>query len=380
MSGKCRQSVGRLDEDSPIPSKYVRSCRRLNLKADDTMKQIVQSFSLPVPDSKTSAGLLKDTQIRMYKPLLSHTSEFAATHSPHYPVVHAADKKVQTSQLDDGASLVAKMKSFWEANTDTSFRYAAVSPEALMNNTASKVQRPAIESSSVSKGSVSLKTQRNQSNVSPKTIPRQSTKTLMIPLPAKAAPSGLSKAPENAPRRNNRDKDGPSDSMSPFLQSLPADVSLTTVRPLCFKTSATPLTTMMPPSPAPSSHLDGEESMVMPTSTDIHHIYAEFENQIQRVEKRSRMKESRAQKRKIFLEKWNLRLPMPILEVSNSTTDGVMPETTNLIKDAKIVGAHMVVKQADCEVEEPKPLRITELQSIMLLCRGETGVFVLERA
>lgn len=98
------------------------------------------------------------------------------------------------------------------------------------------------------------------------------------------------------------------------------------------------------------------------------------------METRSQVKEARAKKRKTFVEKWNLRLPGPILEVSNSTNDDIEQAGPDLNEKSDIIAMNMVVKEADCGLEEPKPLRITELQSIMLLCRGRKGIFVLERA
>lgn len=41
-------------------------------------------------------------------------------------------------------------------------------------------------------------------------------------------------------------------------------------------------------------------------------------------------------------------------------------------------GDVMVVKEADCGLREPKPLRITEMKRMMHLCRGRAGVLTAE--
>jgi hypothetical protein len=217
--------------------------------------------------------------------------------------------------------------------------------------------------------------------MSPKTIPKTSKSTS----PARAADNGKAqqqslKCLETHAFPDNRDKDGASDSMNPLLRPIPASTSLTTVRPLFFKNPQTSQisTNIMNPHSSAIPKQDQEEKSDIPTSTDIQHIYAEVEKQLQRMSTRYEVKDARAKRRKTFVEKWNLNLPGQILEVSSSTTGGI---TTDIEIGEKVedeIG--LVIKEADCGLKEPKPLRITEVQSIMLLCRGRRGIFVLERA
>lgn len=88
-------------------------------------------------------------------------------------------------------------------------------------------------------------------------------------------------------------------------------------------------------------------------------------------------KATRAKKRKTFIEKWNFKLPGPPTPAAEyeGAEDFVSLSSSS---GTDMSGEVMVVKEADCGLREPKPLRITEMKRMMLLCRGRAGVLTAE--
>lgn len=379
VSGRGTQLIDRTHEGSPLPKRYQRPielCR--SEKGQIKQHKFSECLSLQPPKIDVITSPIEWTTYRTESATLKNPSLPSKTQDK---TATTCFKKSPTpiSQNDGCYSNVAKMKDFWDSamvhNSKIDVRprreqnIKGNSKEELLL----KIQRPPAACNIVN-----LKNNRTQSNISPKTILEPSRSIS----PMREADAGGEheqpvKALNDRAFRNNRDKDGPSDSMSPFLRPHPSSTSLTTVRPLLLKT---PPISMMSILPTTTTRTHGKTSD-MSISTDIQHIYAKVERQLDVMESTSQIKESRNEKRKMFVQKWNLRMPRPTPETPNLAPGG---NAANVISSqegqTEVDDGAMLVIGVDCGLEEPKPLRLTELQSIMMLCRGRRGIFVLERA
>lgn len=355
-------------------SSWIHSCSRLK-----------DRIPLP-PDNKGSA--------RHYTtPVINSNSNIRKRESSSPVLV--------LQQKHESQSIVTKMRDFWETNTS---QKCAQETSTMLPDFAITSRRPVTARAKLEKPIITsvtpqqLQSSRRCSNISPNPPPISSKKTTRTTIfsfkPAMCEVQSLTNCPKllqdqanTLPREDNRNRDGPSDSMSLLLRPLPSDTSLTTTRPLFFKTPSSKKNSS-PTLPTPSIR-DQNVPPTSRTSTDIQHIYEELQSRLQSIQETVKVKDARVKKRKTFIEKWDFKLPGPILEMSKSlSTDGTTGQLLVIDKgDMEIsLGAEengsaeaMVVKEADCGLREPKPLRLAELKSMMLLCRGRNGVFVVER-
>lgn len=259
VSGKGRQLVGRIHEGYPLPSRYRYTSGTQQMDVG-TLK-ITKSRSPTRPFHVNAAYMPESSAQALEAIYVGDSSPPSITKTVEHPA-SAASKRLQ---LDEGISIVAKMKSFWEANTRESAIHTELAPERRTENVSTGITADFRTPSSAAKRSATSKMRRIESNVSPKTIPKQSIKVAGA---TKTDPLHLFKTIENASYHRNRDQDGATDSMVSLLNPHANGNSLTTVHPLFFKTPQTQGNATKKTTPA-STNLDGEGTSDMPRSTDI---------------------------------------------------------------------------------------------------------------